>query len=89
MAKETAATKAQRTAVEMERRALLSGDLLMGYCEAHDLWYEWDRVWAEGECPKCGSKPSARHGYQITTSRTWNPYATRSKIKNRRGIIKA
>lgn len=66
---------------EMAERAELSADLLMGFCLTHEEWYEWDRVWSEGSCPKCGSRPSSRHGYQITSSRTFNPYMKRPKIK--------
>ena len=51
---------------------------LVGHCDKCQEWYKFTYVshdHPEHSCPACGGKPSARHGYQPTTQRTFNPKA--------------
>jgi len=53
---------------------------LVGYCEHCDHWTHFEKINRSQGCEKCGNQFSSRHGYQITTERTFNPSASRKKI---------
>ena len=61
---------------------------LVAYCDKCEDWWKFVRDMSpnpgEELCPSCGGKPSARHGYQPTTQRTFNPKAkklTKAQLK--------
>lgn len=54
---------------------------LVGYCEACDHWTHFEVEDKAKGCEKCGNQFSSRHGYQITTQRTFDPKLKRKKLK--------
>lgn len=55
-------------------------DELVGYCERCNHWTHFDKIDQENGCEECGGNFSSRHGYQITTERTFNPDTIRKRI---------
>lgn len=53
----------------------LAPNKLMGFCENDQEWYKYDSETDPNTCPKCGGRPSARVGFQITTQRSFDPAA--------------
>ena len=65
---------------------------LVGFCEKHQEWYKFTDDPDNPESrnhPECGSKPSHKVGFQITSQRTFNATAkklTKAQLKKMGGI---
>lgn len=58
----------------------------MGFCDACEIWTQFNRLKEPWKCSECGSERfSWKHGKQITTVRTFNPGKYKAPTKKESG----
>lgn len=70
----------QMEIIEQEERRKL-----VAFCDKDEEWWKFEIPIDETRCPKCGSLPSKKIGFQVITQRTFRPELHgKKKAKKRR-----
>lgn len=71
------------TTDEMDHTTPEERNKLVGFCEHCEEWWNFVKDMTptakEAACPKCGTTPSHRIGFQITSQRSFNPILAKKK----------
>lgn len=77
------------TSDQQQIREALPPNKLMGFCDHCQEWYKFDSDTDLGTCPVCNANHSHKIGLQLTTQRSFNPYArkmTKTQLKKMGGL---